>query len=189
MSRGGGSKGADDAIEVLRGTALFAGFTDEQLEMVPKVALRNEFAAGETIVSENERVPGSLWLILEGSVDVCTGGATIHSLGPGGYFGEMALLADDPVRSADVVTTEPTVALELKRSHLVGLVSSAPEIALGMLAELARRLRRTTEVLHRVVDASPEAARAAAELGLEAGQLDPTRLDPIVFALSSTERA
>lgn len=182
-----GRHGTADVLEVLRNTALFAGFTEEQLEMVPKVARRCEFGTNETIVAEDDSGPGSLWLILEGSVAVRTGGATIHSLGRGDHFGEMALLAEEP-RSADVVTTEPTVALELTRSHLLGLVSSTPEIAIGMLAELARRLRRTTEVLHGVLDASPDAARAAAELGVEPEPLDPVGRDPIVFALRSAEQ-
>lgn len=183
-----GTQGAPDVLDVLRATALFADFTDEQLEMVPKVGHRCEFDAGDVIVAEREQSPGSLWLLLEGGVDVRAGGTTIHSLGPGGHFGEMALLTDDPIRSADVVATEPTVALELQRSHLLGLVSTSPEIALGMLAELARRLRQTTEVLQRVLDASPEAAATAEGLGVETERLGPAGLDPIVFALSSSER-
>jgi CRP-like cAMP-binding protein len=90
----------------------------------------------------------------------------VCTLGPGDYFGEMALLAPELDRNVDVVTCGSTQTFELRREHLLGLCSSSPEIALGVMAELARRLHDTTAALRSILGSSPEARAAAAELGL-----------------------
>jgi CRP-like cAMP-binding protein len=151
------------AFEVLRNTSLFAGFTDEQLEVVPKVALPREFGPGDKIVEEGATGARSLWLILEGEVDVLVAGQVLRTLGPGHHVGELALLTDAP-RSADVVARTATVALELSRRHLEGLISANPQVAMAMLAELATRLRRATEALARALGA-PEAPPEPPHLG------------------------
>ena len=65
---------SENAFDTLRTTTLFAGFTDDQLQVVPKVALPHEFAAGDSIVSEGETPSRSLFLILEGEAEVVIGG-------------------------------------------------------------------------------------------------------------------
>jgi CRP-like cAMP-binding protein len=133
-------------MNVLRTTSLFAGFNEEQLEMVPKVGRERNFEPGEKIVEAGATGARSLWLVLEGEVDIVVGGQVLRSQGPGTHFGELALLADAP-RSADVVARTKSVALELSRSHLHGLIGANPQVALDMLAELATRLREVTEAL------------------------------------------
>ncbi len=137
---------SEKAFDVLRTTSLFAGFNDEQLAEVPKVGRPRDFAAGEPIVEAGATGARSLWLVLEGEVDVVVGGQVHRTLGPGNHFGELALLADAP-RSADVVARTESVALELSRRHLEGLIAANPQVAMDMLGELATRLRRATEAL------------------------------------------
>lgn len=157
---------SDDRVrEILRKTTLFAGFTDEQLEVVPKVARIRDYGAGEVIVREGDEAARSMWLLLEGEVEVRVGGEPIGSLGAGNYFGEMALLADT-TRAADVVAVGGVKALELSRSHLRGLIHSDPEVAMAILAELSFRLRRLTDTVAEILSASPEAAAAARDRGL-----------------------
>jgi CRP-like cAMP-binding protein len=129
------------ALDVLRATSLFADFTDEQLEMVPKVGRERHFEPGETIVEEGDTDARSLWLVLEGEVDVVVAGEVLRTMGAGTHFGEMALLTGAP-RSADIVARKPTVALELTQNHLNGLIGANPQVAIDMLAVLATRLRR-----------------------------------------------
>ncbi|MEE8498575.1 MAG: hypothetical protein V3S62_08565 [Acidimicrobiia bacterium] len=59
---------SEKAAEVLRSTTPFAGFNQEQLDEVPKVALPHTFEPGELIVAEGELGADSLWLIVEGEV-------------------------------------------------------------------------------------------------------------------------
>ena len=174
---------SEKATEVLRSTTLFAGFNDEQFEMVPNVALPRTFEPGEVIVSEGDLGARSLWLILEGEVEIRVGGELLRTEGPGAHVGELALLIDAP-RSADVVASKQTTALQLTRDHLRGLINANPDVAMSIMAELALRLRNLTATMAEIFRASPEAASVAAEHGLESlpGRPDP-HLGPIEYAL------
>ena len=153
-------------VDVLRGTSLFAGFTETELDVVPKVGRLRNHDDGEHIVRAEEGTPRTMWVVIEGEVVVRAGVTVVCTLGPGDYFGEMALLAPELDRNVDVVTCGATQTFELRREHLLGLCSSSPEIALGVMAELARRLHDTTAALRSILGSSPEARAAAAELGL-----------------------
>jgi CRP-like cAMP-binding protein len=162
--------------DVLRGTALFAGFSESEFEVVPKVGRQRHHEAGHKIIEAGEGQPRTMWIVIEGQVTVELGGTVLCTLGPGEYFGEMALLAPELTHSADVVARVPTETFELQRNHLLGLCASSPEIALGVMAELARRLHDTTGVLREVVAASSEAREVADRLGVTLGELAP---DPV----------
>lgn len=157
---------SEKAFDVLRTTSLFAGFTEEQLEVVPKVGRQREFAPGERIVVAGTTGARSLWLVLEGEADVVVAGQIHRTLGSGTHFGELALLTDAP-RSADVVARTEVVALEFSQRHLEGLIAANPQVAMDMLGELATRLRETTEALAEVIASSADAAKEARRLGLE----------------------
>ena len=167
---------SEQAMNVLRTTSLFAGFTEEQLEMVPKVGRKRNFEPGARIVEEGATGARSLWLVLEGEVDVLVGGEVHRTLGPGTHFGELALLTEAP-RSADVVARTQTLALELSRSHLDGLIAANPQVAIDMLAELATRLRRATEALAEVLEAQQVGSEAPSPDHLGAIEYALQRLD------------
>lgn len=152
-------------LEVLRGTTLFARFNEEQLEVVPKVGRTREYDPDDVIVTAGAEGADSMWLVLEGEVEVHAGGEPIGTLGVGKHFGELALLTDSP-RSADVVAVGPVRALEFSRSHLRGLVASDPEVAFAILAELGFRLRQLTELVGEMIEASPQAEAIARERGV-----------------------
>lgn len=174
-----------DILEVLRTTSLFAGFTDEQLEGVPLVGHRHSHAPGEKIVVREADGTRSLWVVIDGEVEVVVGGETHRILGPGEYFGEMALLTDAP-RSADVVARTSVTTLEFSRRHLEGLIASNPSVAIEMMAELARRLQSTTAALAEVLR-TPEAAAHAARLGMEIVDREAPHLGPIEYALRKVD--
>lgn len=174
----------EEIRSLLRGTVLFAGFNDEQLDVVPKVAREREFDPGAVIVHQGDADARSFWLILEGEVEVRVGASSVAALGPGEYFGEMALLADVP-RSADIVAVKPTTALELAQSHLRGLIHSDPDVGLAIAASLSSRLRSLTSRLADILRASPEAATAARAVGLAADEEGPdARMGPVDHTLS-----
>ena len=160
-------------VDVLRDTSLFAGFSEDELEVVPKVGRQRHHESGERIVGVDGRQPRTMWVVIEGEVCVEADGAVITTLGPGDYFGEMALLVPDMDRTADVVARTRTETFELQREHLLGLCSSSPEIALGVMAELARRLHETTASLREVIAASPDARAAAERLGVSVADETP----------------
>jgi CRP-like cAMP-binding protein len=179
---------ADEHIlDILRNTTLFARFNDEQLEVVPKVGRARTYEPGEIIVDRGAQHAQSMWVVIEGEVDVCVGGEVIGRLGPGKHFGELALLTD-ATRSADVVASGPVRALELTRSHLRGLIHGDPEVGIAILAELATRLRELTDLIGAMIEASPEADAVAREWGI-ARRSDPAgqQLDLIEASLERSE--
>ena len=82
-------------VDVLRGTSLFAGFTETELDVVPKVGRLRNHDDGEHIVRAEQGTPRTMWVVIEGEVVVRAGATVVCTLGPGDYFGEMALLASE----------------------------------------------------------------------------------------------
>ena len=176
---------SEQAFEALRTTSRFAGSTEEQLEMVPKVGRVREFAPGDCIVQVGEEVNPGLWLVLEGTARVEVEGEVLRTIGAGGHFGEMALLTGE-ARAADVLADTDLVAMELSDRHLKGLIGRDPDVAIAMLAELARRLRTMTEAFGEFVRRSPEGAAMAGAVGVSSG--DEQILGPIEYALRADEQ-
>lgn len=135
---------AMERLLFLRRVGLFSGLTLEQLEAIEGMTRELEFVPGEVIVAEG--TPGKeLFLIEEGQVTVykehgTPQGVKLNTLGPGGYFGEMAVL-DSAVRSATVVATTPTRLLSLDGERLRELVHEMPDIAFEIFRVLASRIR------------------------------------------------
>lgn len=83
--------------------------------------------------------PGSgMFVIREGSVKVELRSGAIE-LGPGDFFGELALLVDDGARIARVRAASPVRCLTIPREDFLALVETEPSFSLHLLRELARR--------------------------------------------------
>lgn len=100
--------------------------------------------ADTTVFSQGD-AGDTLFLIQEGKVEIRIQDeeetpVILATLGPGEYFGDMALLDDQP-RSATVVTETPCVFLTLSRAPFQELVLQQPGVALSLLTEVSRRLR------------------------------------------------
>ena len=99
------------------------------------------YSAGDTISSENEGGIG-FFLIAEGSATVSVHGTARRSLGPGDFFGEMALITGEP-RSAAIVADSDMVTYVLSQWNFKPLVVDHPEVAWELLRLLAHRVRET----------------------------------------------
>jgi putative ABC transport system ATP-binding protein len=91
--------------EFLKGVDAFKNLTPHELTNVAEHMTRRQFLAGETIIREGE-VGEELFLISEGEVEVNRAGREIARLGPGDFFGELALLSGNP-RNATVKALQP----------------------------------------------------------------------------------
>jgi CRP-like cAMP-binding protein len=83
-----------------------------------------------------------MFLLEEGSVSVEVPGGPVE-LGPGEFFGELSILADDVPRTARIRSTTPIRALVIGRSDFRRLLEEEPRIAVAMLPVLAHRLADT----------------------------------------------
>jgi CRP/FNR family transcriptional regulator, cyclic AMP receptor protein len=124
---------------------LFAELEQKELEALAKTGERREFGRDEVIFAANEPADG-LYVIATGRVKVCVSSAggrelILATLGPEQFFGEMALLDNEP-RSASVIAQLPTVAYRIRRDDFNRLLEHHPGIARKLLRELSLRLRR-----------------------------------------------
>jgi CRP-like cAMP-binding protein len=87
-----------------------------------------------------------MYVVLEGNVTVSIGGKTVERLGPGGVFGELALVDQSP-RLASVVAETDCSVLPINRNAFLALVKTSPEFAATLLGSLAERLRTLTRKL------------------------------------------
>ncbi len=128
----------------LRKSALLSGLKDRQLKLLARHAQVREIAKDAVVVTRGEKGVG-FYVILEGRVLVRKGSTVLARLGPGDFFGELALFEDKP-RSADVIATEPTTVVVLSRWEFWGFASDKPEVLRSILTEMARRLSETSRV-------------------------------------------
>jgi len=125
-------------IEELHALPLLAGMSPAGLERVAARAADLEADDGQVLALQDD--PGSgMYVIREGTVAVELRSGTIE-LGPGDFFGELALLIEDGARVARVRATSPVRCVSIPREDFLALVESEPSFALALLRELARRL-------------------------------------------------
>ena len=112
------------------------------------------YPKGSVILFEDD--PGdALYLVASGQVKVVLIGedgreVILSVLGEGAFFGEMALLDDEP-RSAHVIAMEDSIVLALRREDFRARLRASPEVAIALLKELSRRLRRADDQIGSLV--------------------------------------
>ena len=79
-------------------------------------------------------------MIIEGKARVTRAGQAITTLGPGDFFGELALLDGNNRRDATVVAEGPMQVFVVGRASFTALLESAPSLTLKLLKGMARRL-------------------------------------------------
>jgi CRP/FNR family transcriptional regulator, cyclic AMP receptor protein len=132
--------GRNAKIDLLKGVPLFAGCSKKELRELALVADELDLREGRTLVREGQ--PGrEFFVLIEGGVRVSRKGRKLSDLGPGDWFGEIALLTNAP-RTATVTATSPVRVLVVTDRSFRRLVESMPTIALKVLATLGQRLAK-----------------------------------------------
>lgn len=162
-------------VDLLRRAPLFSGLSGDELLLVARACRRLDFGRDEGVFAIDEPADG-LYIIASGRVKVCLPSLSgreviLATLGPGQFFGEMALLDDAP-RSASVVAQLATVCLHLHREDFSRLLDESPRIARTLLKELSLRLRRANAQMESLgtLDVIGRLARFLIELAREHGQ-------------------
>jgi len=136
---------ADAALtEYLRNVPIFKGFPPHDLDVVARSLKERTYEPGTAIVTQGD--PGvGFFLIVEGRVAVSHDGHHIRDLGPGEFFGELALL-EERVRTATVTAVERTRCLQLVRWDFRALMKEHPDMAVRVLEVVVQRLRNHPSV-------------------------------------------
>jgi CRP/FNR family cyclic AMP-dependent transcriptional regulator len=126
-------------VELVQGVPLFADLDRKELQGLANSMKERTFRSGQTIASEGQSGIG-FFVIAEGTANVSQGGEDRATLGPGDYFGEIALI-DDGLRTASVTADSELKAYGLTAWEFRPLVESNASIAWKLLKTMAVRLR------------------------------------------------
>ncbi len=121
-----------------RNIPLFAGCTSEELAEIDRLSDQVRIPAGRTVLTQGD-LGQEFALIVEGEAEVVKDGTPVAMLGPGDYFGEVALL-DAVTRTASVVASTDLVLEVLDRRGFNTLLDDLPRLSRSILKGLAHRM-------------------------------------------------
>ena len=125
--------------EHLQSVPLLSGLGRRDLARLAKQMRERTLAAGKEIVVQGEQGVG-FFVILSGEADVTVDGEHRRTLGPGDYFGEVALLAPEAIRTATVTATSEMQVAGLTSWQFRPLVLEQPEMAWSLLQTMAKQM-------------------------------------------------
>jgi CRP/FNR family transcriptional regulator, cyclic AMP receptor protein len=129
--------GKDVKTKLISGVPLFAQCSKGELQQIAAIADEIDIAEGKELTTEGS--PGrEFFVIIEGTASVAQDGDQINNLGPGDFFGEVALVKDTP-RTATVTATSPVRALVITRQNFKRLIEQQPDIERTVLKALVDR--------------------------------------------------
>lgn len=132
----------------LKKIPFLSNIADEVLLTLAEKAKSTKFPKQASIIMEGDET-SSLYIMLSGKVRVYSSDdkskeVTLLIQEPGSYFGEIALLSDEP-RSASVVTLEPTVCAVISKSDFISWLMVNPAVAITLLGVLSEKIRQLTD--------------------------------------------
>jgi CRP-like cAMP-binding protein len=128
-------------LQLLKNVVLFKDLSWRELAMVDSLMHARNYIADEVIFDEGEEGQG-LFLVLSGRVKIilpADAGSALIELGPGAFFGEVALL-DQSVRTAQARAIEDSQIVALFRTEFYSLLKTNSAIASSISFQLARAL-------------------------------------------------
>ena len=127
----------ENRIELLRNVPLFSGLDRRDLRDVASTMKERRFNAGDVLAQEGHSGVG-FFVIEEGEARVDVGGREVRRIGPGDYFGEIALIAESP-RTATITAETSLLALGLTSWEFRPIVETNASIAWKLLEALAKK--------------------------------------------------
>jgi CRP/FNR family transcriptional regulator, cyclic AMP receptor protein len=126
-------------VDAIRSVPLFAELSEDELAQVARLFKQRSFAPGETVAKEGSG-GAAFYLIDSGTAKVSVAGRERAPLGPGDYFGEIALI-DEGARSATITAVEQLSCYGLTYWDFRPLVQSNADISWKLLQFMVARLR------------------------------------------------
>jgi CRP-like cAMP-binding protein len=134
---------AEGPVDLLRHVPLFEDLEKSELERIARSFKERKFKAGDTVASEGAGGVG-FFVIADGDARVSVQGDERGRLGPGDYFGEVALI-DQGARSATVTAESELRCFGLTPWEFRPLVETNATIAWKLLQAMARRVREAEQ--------------------------------------------
>ena len=125
--------------DVLKHVPLFAGLDDRELQEIAGQMRERRFATGDTVTQEGAGGAG-FFVVEDGQADVTVNGEQRGTIGPGDYFGEIALLTGSD-RTATITAKSDMVCWGMTSWDFRPLVESNSAIAWKLLTAMADKLK------------------------------------------------
>ena len=134
--------GGNQKIDLIRKVPLFARCSRHELKEIAMLADEIDLKEGKEMTRQG--TPGrEFFVLLEGKADVKKDGRRLNTLGPGDFFGEIALVSREP-RTATVIATSPVRALVITDRSFRRLLDDAPRVQTKVMEAMAERLAPET---------------------------------------------
>jgi CRP/FNR family cyclic AMP-dependent transcriptional regulator len=164
-----------EELELLRTVPIFSELTDEDITSLARLSSRRRYPKDQVVFFENEE-GDFFFMILEGRIKVTILGddgreVILSVLGPGDFFGEMALLDNEP-RSATAIAVEDSELLSLHRTDFQSVLTENRSITSALIKSLTARLRKANHQISTLalLDVYGRVARVIAEMARDEGR-------------------
>jgi CRP/FNR family cyclic AMP-dependent transcriptional regulator len=127
----------------LQSITLFEGLSKKEIESLSQAMDEVELPEGKELATEG-RFAYEFFIIEDGTASVTRGGERVQELGPGDFFGEIALLEAER-RTASVVTTSPMNAIVMTRRDFHAMEKNLPQVGQQIREKLQERLAADRE--------------------------------------------
>lgn len=133
------SLSTDEAVRLLAAVPLFQALPKKHLRTIARRVQLHSYPEGTTVVQQGATRAWFFHVIVKGSVRLTSLVGT-DLLGPGDYFGELALIDGAP-RAADVVAESPLTTLQISSTPFGQLLEEEPAVTLGLIQGVVRMIR------------------------------------------------
>jgi CRP/FNR family transcriptional regulator/CRP/FNR family cyclic AMP-dependent transcriptional regulator len=136
----------DATVEELRAVPLFSELDDETLGKILLLGKEVDWAAGATVIEEEDRRGEAFHLIVEGEAEVSAHGKPVAVATIGDAFGELSLIDGKP-RSAKVTAITDLRTFSLASWHFERLMDELPGLRHQLMVSLCARIRQLTDAI------------------------------------------
>jgi len=141
-------------VELLKQVPLFSQMDDNEISGLRSIMERVQYSPGQGIIHEDEK-GDEFYVLVAGHVQVLVMDATgtevlVEEISPGGFFGELSMLSDEP-RAATVKAVDDVTTLSLEREEFFEFLMTHPHASIDVLSVLSQRLNRTSSLLRHSV--------------------------------------
>lgn len=145
-------------IKPLRENVLFKDFSDKEIAILSKFVEEKVIAAPTPLFLENMKGE-SMYIVVSGAISLTKmlsegENKSLTTMGPGDYFGEMALIEDGP-RPVSALVVKDASILVIKRSEFEKLMEESPKVAvkmvIGMYKTLSDRIRMSSPKIQQLI--------------------------------------
>jgi CRP-like cAMP-binding protein len=124
-----------DKVACLRRVSIFSRLDDAAMAKLTEISTDFDAPAGQTLIEAN--APGSGMFVLDSGTVIVEAHERTAELGPGEYFGELALLTDEGLRTARVRAKTDVRCLAISREDFSDLLRAEPTLAVEILEAVA----------------------------------------------------